>query len=49
MSNTTYSSQAFVPASRPPRKSLLGELFAATPLYIFATALMASLKRADKR
>jgi hypothetical protein len=44
MSNTTYSPAAFKPAAATDLSSLLRELFKATPLYIFATAL-----KADKR
>jgi len=39
MSNTTYSPAAFKPAAGAAPASLLRELFQATPLYIFATAL----------
>jgi hypothetical protein len=39
MSNTTYSPAAFKPAASTDLSSLLRELFKATPLYIFATAL----------
>ena len=49
MSNTTYSSQAFKPAATQGNRNLLSELFAATPLYIFVTALKASLQQAGKR
>lgn len=48
MSNPTYSSQAFKPAVAP-RSTLLGELFAATPLYIFVTALKIALQQPGRR
>ena len=48
MSSSTYSSQAFKPATSVSG-NLLSELFAATPLYIFAMALKTSLQRAGRR
>jgi hypothetical protein len=39
MTNATYSSTAFKRAAAPANTSLLRELFAATPLYIFFTAV----------
>jgi hypothetical protein len=47
MSNPAYSSQAFKPAATPA--NLLAELFAATPLYIFVTAVKAALQQTGKR
>jgi hypothetical protein len=44
VSNPTYSSQAFKQAVAP-RTTLLGELFAATPLYIFVTGLKKALQQ----
>jgi len=41
MSNPTYSPAAFKPAASTGLSSLLSQLFKATPLYIFATALKA--------
>jgi hypothetical protein len=43
MSNVTYSSTAFKRANAPAGSSLLRELFAATPLYIFFTAVKSAL------
>jgi hypothetical protein len=43
MSNATYSSSAFNTASASAGRGLLRELFAATPLYIFYTAVKSAL------
>jgi hypothetical protein len=43
MSNTIYSSSAFNAASASAGRGLLRELFAATPLYIFYTAVKSAL------
>jgi hypothetical protein len=43
MSNTTYSSAAFKSSSAPFAAGLLRELFTATPLYIFFTAVKSAL------
>ena len=48
MANPTYSSQAFKAAATPFNSRFLSELFAATPLYIFATALQAALQKAKR-
>ena len=54
MSNSTFSatatSSAFKPAAESNvRTSLLRELFQATPLYIFATALKAAFQKPSQR
>jgi hypothetical protein len=41
MSKSTHSSQAFRAAAAPAHRTLLGELFAATPLGILLAALKA--------
>ena len=46
--STTYVSQAFRPASAGVSAALLRELFAVTPLYIFAQALLAPKQRAKR-
>jgi len=43
MSNATYSSNAFKRANPQTTGGLLRELFAATPLYIFFTALKSAV------
>ncbi|MGZ5194200.1 MAG: hypothetical protein ACXWJM_02320 [Ramlibacter sp.] len=42
-SNATYSSSAFKRANAQPAGGLLRELFAATPLYIFFTAVKSAI------
>jgi hypothetical protein len=49
MSNTTYSAAAFKPVASNAPTSLLRELFEATPLYIFATALQAAFAKTVQR
>ena len=44
MSNTTYSAAAFKPAVDAGPASLLRELFQATPLYLFASALKTAFR-----
>ena len=44
MSNATYSSPVFKPVTAPAT-TLLGELFAATPLSILLAALQQNTKR----
>jgi hypothetical protein len=43
MSNATYSSGAFKRANSQTAGGLMRELFAATPLYIFYTALKSAV------
>jgi len=43
MSNATYSSGAFKRANAQSTGGLLRELFSATPLYIFYTAVKSAL------
>jgi len=43
MSNATYSSNAFKRANTQSAGGLLRELFAATPLYIFFTAVKSAV------
>jgi hypothetical protein len=45
MSNATYSSTAFKSAALPANAGLLRELFEATPLYIFVTAIKSALAK----
>ena len=49
MSNPAYSSRAFQAAPAPAKATLLGELFAATPLAIFIAALKQALQQRAKR
>ena len=45
MSNTTYSPAAFKPAESTSLSALLRELFQATPLYLFVSALQTPTRR----
>jgi hypothetical protein len=45
MSNATYSSTAFKRTAQPANVGLLRELFEATPLYIFVTAIKSALTK----
>jgi len=49
MSIRTYSTHAFKPAAAPGHRTLLGELFAATPLGILIAALKTARKPPVKR
>ena len=42
INTTTYSPAAFKPAASTSLSSLLRELFQATPLYLFVTALQSN-------
>ena len=45
MIDSTYRQEAFNPSRKPREGSLLRELFAATPLYIFVSAVMEAIRR----
>ena len=48
MTTTSYTTSAFKPASTPSELGLLRELFRATPLYIFASAVRAAMDKPNK-
>ena len=48
MTTTCSTTSAFKPAATPSGFGLLRELFRATPLYIFATAVRAAMDKPNK-
>lgn len=48
MTTTSSTTLAFKPAATPSGFGLLRELFRATPLYIFATAVRAAMDKPNK-
>jgi hypothetical protein len=49
MSTHSYPNSAFKPAPTPTAAGLLRELFQATPLYIFAVAARAAMRKPSQR
>ena len=48
MTTTSFTTSAFKPATTPTGLGLLRELFRATPLYIFASAVRAAMDKPNK-
>jgi hypothetical protein len=49
MSTNTYPTSSSKPARSPSAAGLLRELFQATPLYIFAVAVRAAMRKPSQR